>query len=52
VSDISSPTVQRGCRVHTACYSVGTGLCLELNRGGVVRAVNWYRFGLDLEESG
>jgi hypothetical protein len=24
----------------------GTGLCLELNRPGVGRAVNWYRFVL------
>ena len=41
--------VQNNCRFHTASYSTGTGLCLELNRPGVGRAVNWYRFVFDLE---
>ena len=30
----------------------GTGLCLELNRAGVGRAVNWYWFVLGTEWSG
>jgi len=34
--------VQTACRVHTASYSTGAGLCLELNRAGVGRAVNHY----------
>ena len=29
----------------------GTGLCLELNRAGVGRAVNWYWFVFGTEES-
>jgi len=35
-------------------HSSGTGLCLELNRAGVQRAVNWYRFvfGTDLTSLG
>jgi hypothetical protein len=40
--------VQTTFTVHTACYSTGTGLCLELNRAGVGRAVNWYRFVLGI----
>ena len=29
----------------------GTGLCLELNREGVGRAVNWYFFVFGTEQS-
>ena len=30
----SCPNVQTACGAHTASYSTGTGLCLELNRAG------------------
>ena len=30
----------------------GTGLCLELNRAGVRRAVNWYRLCFVLNRAG
>ena len=30
----------------------GTGLCMELNRGGMGRAVNWYRFVFEINRAG
>ena len=38
----SFPNVRTTYRFHTACSSTRTGLCLEMNRAGVGRAVNWY----------
>ena len=35
MSYISSPKVKTLCMVHTDCYSMGTGLCLQLNGRGV-----------------
>ena len=36
----TSPKVQTVCMLHTDWYSVGNGLCLELNRVGMGCAVN------------
>jgi len=40
------------CRFHKDPYLTGTGLCLELNRTDVGRAVNRYGLCLELNRAG